>query len=87
MSCELNPRILAYLELVEGGGIRACEDQKLLCAYVRRRFETEELRTDWEQLEKYLGLARYFPFEEVFPWEAFLFALHQIGRASCRERV
>ena len=76
MTCELNPRILAYLEQVESGTVRACEDQKLLCAYVRRCFEEEELRTDGEQLEKYLGLARYFPFETVFPWEAFLFALH-----------
>ena len=76
MSCELDPHILRYLEQVEGGAVRACEDQKLLCAHVRRCFETEYLHTDGERLEKYLGLARYFPFEEVFPWEAFLFALH-----------
>ena len=62
--------------MVEGGEIRACEDQKLLCAHVRRCFEAEDLHTDSEQLEKYLGLAKYFPFETVFPWEAFLFALH-----------
>ena len=76
MSCKLDPRILGYMELVEGGRIRACEDQKLLCAHVRQCFETEDLRTDSEQLEKYLGLARYFPFETVYPWEEFLFALH-----------
>lgn len=76
MSCELNPRILAYLEQVERGAIRSCEEQKLLCAHVRRCFEAEELYTDGERLEKYLGLAKYFPFETVFPWEAFLFALH-----------
>ena len=76
MSCELNAHILRYLEIVEGGEFRACQDQKLLCAYVRRCFETEDLRTDGEQLEKYLSLARYFPFEAVFPWESFIFALH-----------
>lgn len=76
MRCELNVHILRYMEQVEGGAVPACEEQKLLCAYVRRCFEKEELRTDGEQLEKYLSLARYFPFETVFPWEAFLFALH-----------
>ena len=76
MSCKLDPHIQQYLELVEDGKIRACEDQKLLCAYVRRCFETEDIHTDGGQLEKYLGLAKYFPFETVFPWEAFLFALH-----------
>ena len=43
MSCELDPHILRYLEQVEGGAVRACEDQKLLCAHVRRCFETEYL--------------------------------------------
>lgn len=76
MSCELNVHIRRYMDMVEGGAVRACEDQKLLCAHVRRCFEEEDLRTDGERLEKYLGLARYFPFETVFPWEAFLFALH-----------
>lgn len=76
MSCKLDPHIQRYMELVETGGIRACEDQKLLCAYVRRCFGAEDLHTDSAQLEKYLSLAKYFPFERVFPWEAFLFALH-----------
>lgn len=30
---------------------------------------------DTEQLEKYLGLARYFDFAALFPWEEFLFTL------------
>ena len=42
-----------YLVIVETG--TACEDQKLLAAYVRRCFETEDIYTDEEQLEKYLG--------------------------------
>ena len=76
MISELNPHILRYLEQVEGGAVAACEDQKLLCAHVRRCFEMEDLRTDSEQLDRYLDMAKYFPFEAVYPWEAFLFALH-----------
>ena len=60
MSCELNPHILEYIELVENG--IACEEQKALAAHVRKCFETEEIYVDTEQLEKYLGLAKYFSF-------------------------
>ena len=63
-----------YLRIVEDG--IACEEQKLLAAYVRRCFETEDIYTDEEQLQKYLGLVRYFPFERLFEWEAFCIALH-----------
>ena len=76
MCSELDRRVLAYLEQVESGAVRACEDQKLLCAHVRRCFEEEDLRTDSAQLDHYLDMAKYFPFETVYPWEAFLFALH-----------
>lgn len=71
-----NPHIERYLTMIESGEIESCEDQKLLAAYVRKCFETEGIYTDDEQLEKYLGLARYFPFDTVFEWEAFCIALH-----------
>ena len=63
-----------YLRIVEDG--IACEEQKLLAAYVRRCFATEDIYTDDIQLDKYLGLAKYFPFERLFEWEAFCIALH-----------
>lgn len=63
-----------YLEIVENG--IACNDQKLLAAYIRKCFDTEAIYTDDEQLEKYLGLTKYFPYERLFEWEAFCIALH-----------
>ena len=75
-SYKTNPHIVRYLEMVERGEIEACEDQHLLCAYVRKCFETEDIYTDEEQLEKYMGLSKYFPYERLFPWEAFCIALH-----------
>lgn len=73
---KINPHILQYMDMVETGEIRACEEQHLLVAYVRRCFEGENIRVDDEQLEHYLSLARYFPFERVFPWQAFFIGLH-----------
>lgn len=74
MRMNYNPHIKSYLELVENG--IACNDQKLLAAYVRKCFETEDIYTDDDQLSKYLGLTKYFPFECLFPWEEFCIALH-----------
>lgn len=74
--CKIDPHIAAYMDAVEAGAIRACEEQHLLVAHVRRCFETEDIHTDSKQLEHYLSLARYFPFEVVFPWQAFFIGLH-----------
>ena len=76
MTYRINPHILRYIEMVEQEEIRACEEQHLLVAYIRRCFETEAIYTDDKQLENYLGLAKYFPFERVFEWQAFYIALH-----------
>jgi phage terminase large subunit-like protein len=76
MTCKINPHILRYIEMAEHGEQAFCKEQKLLAAFVRRVLETEDVYTDDTQLDKYLGLARYFPFEQVFPWEAFCLGLH-----------
>ena len=73
MSCDINPHILAYLEQVEQG--IACKEQKALAAHIRKCFAQDNIYVDTEQLEKYLGLVRYFPYERLFPWEEFLIAL------------
>lgn len=73
---RLDPHIELYLDQVESGKIRVCEEQKLLIAHVLNCFEQEDIYTDSEQLENYLGLARYFPFERLFPWEEFVLGLH-----------
>lgn len=76
MSSNINPYILRYIEMVESGEIETCADQKFLVAYVRKCFSTEAIYTDEEQLEKYLGLSKYFPFDRLFEWEEFCMALH-----------
>ena len=72
----MNSNIEQYLQLVETDEIAACKEQKQLAAYVRRCFSTEDIYTDEKQLENYLGLAKYFPYDRLFPWEEFCLALH-----------
>jgi len=73
---KINPHILRYMEMVEKGEIRACEEQHDLMVHVRKCFDTEDIYTDDEQLEKYLELSKYFPYEKIFEWEEFVLALH-----------
>lgn len=52
-----------------------CREQTLLAAHIRQCFDTETLYINLSQLERYLALQEYFPYD-LFPWEKFLFALH-----------
>jgi len=72
--CNIPPEILEYLELVESGPWRVCEEQKALAKLIRHSFETENIYVDTVQLANYLKLEKYFPFR-LFPWEKFLEAL------------
>lgn len=74
-SSDLPSAVSTYIDMVESDTPRACRDQHALCAYVRHVFDTEDLSIDEELLAKYLGLAKYFPFERLYPWEEFLFTL------------
>lgn len=74
MSCKIPPEVLEYIELVESDSPRACPEQHALVAHIRKCFETEDLTVDLSQLEKYMGLQKYFPFD-LFPWQKFLIGL------------
>lgn len=75
MSCEIPREVLNYIELVEANTPMACREQHALAKHIRNCFETENIYVDTEQLKKYLGLVRYFPFDRLFPWEEFLLCL------------
>nr|DAY17217.1 MAG TPA: Large Terminase [Caudoviricetes sp.] len=75
MPCEIPKEVLGYLESVEQDRPRACREQHALAAYVRRVFAQEDVCVDREQLGRYLGLVKYFPYDRLFPWEEFLLAL------------
>lgn len=60
---------------VESGKIRACKEQHMLVALVRKAFAEEDIHTDADLLSRYLSMQRYFPFD-LFPWEVFLLGLN-----------
>lgn len=76
MMKNCDPRIESYMEAVETGAVRSSKEVKALVKHVRECFETEDIYVDQQQLTDYLGLARYFPYERVFPWQEFVIGLH-----------
>ena len=75
MSCKIPNAVADYLEIVEGGELPACREQKALAALVRQRFAEERLLVDEQKISRYCGIARYFAFKNLFPWQKFLTAL------------
>lgn len=71
------PEIWDYLQMIHhpDPNYPVCKEQGLLYNLLVNVFATEKLRLDTEQLAKYMGLQKYFPFE-LFPWEKAAFALH-----------
>jgi phage terminase large subunit-like protein len=74
-SKKLIPEIQNYIDLVRSKKIEVCKEQIQLCDYVEACFTNEKLFVDEEQLHKYLGLQKYFPFV-LLDWEVFCFTLH-----------
>jgi phage terminase large subunit-like protein len=64
-----------YIELVRSNVFPSCKQQFQLCDFIERAFKAGDIYVDEAQLEKYLAYQKYFPFQ-LFPWEKFLFALH-----------
>lgn len=65
-----------YMDFVESGKIRSCKEQKALVRLVRNVLESGEVYVDAERLKKYVGLSKYFPWDQIFPWQTFVLGLH-----------
>ena len=65
-----------FAEDVKSGRIKTCKEIKALISHIEYCFENEDIYVDEEQLENYLGLAKYFPYDKVFPWQKFVIGLH-----------
>lgn len=75
MSCEIPPVVETWLSSIERDDPRAGPELHALAAYIRRVFAVEDIHVDTQQLAHYLSLARYFPFGQLFDWEAAVTAL------------
>lgn len=69
------PEIQSYIDLVESGKVRTCEDQKALIKHIKWCFKHEKIHVDVEQLKNYMGLQKYTPFK-LFEWQKFIVTLH-----------
>lgn len=69
MSTRIPAPVENYLRRVEGQEPRVCKDQLAFAAYIRRIFAEEDLVVDEDLAARYLSLAKYFPFGQLFPWE------------------
>lgn len=67
--------VLEYIELVESGKYKQCKYQIALVQMIRKVFETEDLIFDEVLYNRYMGLLKYFPYGDLYPWEKFIFAL------------
>ena len=74
-NCELPSTVKEYIDLVQHGTHRVCKEQEALALHVQQCFKKENLYFEQDKFERYMRLAKYFPFKELFPWEKFLVAL------------
>ena len=73
---DYGPHLQPFIDLVESGDLRTSKEVKALVDHVKKCLDTEDIYIDDELADHYLALAKYFPFEEVFPWQSFVITLH-----------
>lgn len=75
-SVRLSPHLQRFIDLVESGELRASRDVHALIDHVKECFRTEDIYVDEARANKYISLAKYMPFAQVFPWQDFVITLH-----------
>lgn len=65
-----------FIDQVHSGELRTDKEIKALINHVERCFEEDDIYVDEQLAEKYIGLSKYFPYERIFPWQAFVITLH-----------
>lgn len=73
---QYGPHLQPFIDLVESGELRTSKEVKALVSHVKHCLDTEDIYVDDDLAEHYLSLAKYFPFEKVFPWQEFVITLH-----------
>ena len=71
----LPPEIRGYVQMVRLGEPRVCKEQAQLISLLENVVRKEELYLDDKYLARAMGWQKYFPYK-LFPWEKFVFALH-----------
>lgn len=64
-----------YIDLVRSDEFPECKYQYALCDFIENVFQDSDVYVDEKQLARYMRQQKWFPFR-LFPWEKFVFALH-----------
>lgn len=72
----ISKHVEQYIEIVEQGKQRASKENHALVRRIRQCLENEPIHIDDALADKYLGLAKYFPWPQIFPWQEFVITLH-----------
>lgn len=75
-TCKLSKHLQPFVDLVESGDLRTSKEVKALVEHVRHCFAHEDIFVDETLADKYMGLVKYFPFGQLFPWQEFVITLH-----------
>ena len=65
-----------FTDKIDSGEIRVCKEVSALVDHIKYCFDTEDIYVNETQADKYIALARYFPWGEVFEWQEFVITLH-----------
>ena len=65
-----------FTDKIDSGEIRVCKEVSALVDHIKYCFDTEDIYVNEAQADKYIALARYFPWGEVFEWQEFVITLH-----------
>lgn len=65
-----------FMDVVNSGEIHVCKEVSALVDHIKYCFDTEDIYVNETQADKYIALARYFPWGEVFEWQEFVITLH-----------
>lgn len=72
---QIPAEILDYMEFIRSGKYPVNKERLQLMDMLERVFTTEEITFDYARIAKYFSYQQYFPFE-LLPWEKFVFILH-----------
>ena len=65
-----------FTDKIDSGEIRVCKEVSALVDHIKYCFDTEDIYVNETQADKYIALARYFPWGGVFEWQEFVITLH-----------
>ena len=65
-----------FTDKIDSGEIRVCKEVSALVDHIKYCFDTEDIYVNETQADRYMALAKYFPWGCLFEWQEFVITLH-----------